>query len=414
MHQQISVRTDNPVKPCKRCVSWWCGQACCVSCLQDVVFRPLPATLNSHIAGTVAAASSGCQQPQIADAQALEVCREHIRSSVAELQQVSDRLQADSSSDSSPLQQHVEQLVSSAQQLTAAADTQQPRQQEVEQLLKSVQQLIAAWEHPGSSSSAEVAEEVQKQLLMVQRQVQRLQQLQQQSAHEAEIQQLLVQVFGDFFSQLGQQGIIAGSQDPAATSAAAGEQENQQQQHLLLHLLQKFLKVNPLVPHLLASRLPPTAAAAAPAKQGDSTSSAVGVQQSHDTNHVSIQAAVPLDTTHAETQSDPVPSPTVHASTQSGVVDATHAATQYDNSHMPALHVNTQAAAEQATASTQAEGVQSSHVETQSDPLPSPSAHVSIQATSEQASIATQVTETASCVHDTALSATCKLASASI
>jgi hypothetical protein len=111
----------------------------------------------------------------------------------------------------------------------------------------------------------------------------------QRAVAEAGGVRMLVSVFGEFLSQLEQQGVLS----PAAAAAAASSDQQQQQQHgeqlpAMLSLLQEFLHANPHVPQMLAAQLAP---ADPPKKQQEDEQPAVpAVELSSTVSSTAVQA----------------------------------------------------------------------------------------------------------------------------
>lgn len=375
---------------------------------QDVTFQALPAALSSYGADSTSSTHHHQQQQQAAiDTYALESSKQDICSSVDDLKQVFEQLQAQNGTiNGSTMQQQMQQLVAHTQQLsTSSSSEQQQQQQTAQELLVNVQQLRSALEQQASSSDSDTAAvtAAQGQLSTLEVKLQRLQHIQQQAQREADSQQLLLQVFGEFLKQLEQQGVIAhdATTSTAAAAAAAGDLD-QIQQPMLLQLLQGFLQVNQHIPHLVASHLQPTAAAAV--SNGSSTSrdhingssmvmkvdaavDAITADEARDSSQLLSPS------THASTQSDVVCS--AHAHTQSDAVDTTHAQTQHD---MSSTHAETQSDVVSSTsAAVQSDAVDSAHAETQYETVSSNHAETQSAALSS-AHAETQV-DTVSCVN---------------
>jgi hypothetical protein len=167
----------------------------------------------------------------------------------------------------------------------------------------------------------------------------------QRAVAEAGGQRMLVAVFGEFLSQLEQQGVLSPAAAAAAAAAASSDQQQQgEQQPAMLSLLQEFLHANPQVPQMLAVELAP----AVPAKQQQEDEqpavpavelSSTAVQAVADGEDQEVQAVAEAE--HREVQCEPAGGQ--HAETQCETAEGQHTGTQSDPlPMMPSDHIQTQ------------------------------------------------------------------------
>jgi hypothetical protein len=266
--------------------------------LQDITFKALPAVfgLRATTADNPAAAAAGIQHvcgkeleqaadrlcsllqgllqllqestsdggvvmlPQLPVLEALTV----ITSSSSQ-QQPQQEVDADAKS---LWQQHTEQMLAAGHKLRSSAGANdadadaglQQQQQEAEALMTHVLQLRRAFTSD-STSSVDPQGAVDRQLQSIQQELQHVQQLLGQAVANAEGQQLLLQVFAEFASQLEHQGVLAGRQPSlrSSSSSSSGAKSGVHDSHMLVELLQQFLEVNPHVPQMVAAHLTPAA-----------------------------------------------------------------------------------------------------------------------------------------------------------
>lgn len=260
--------------------------------------------------------------------------------------------------DTASLWQHqLQQLLESAQHLkqqvaenSQSAETLQQQAGAAEGLLESVCRMLAVLQGTRSSSSSDpagqaaVADAVQV-LSALKQELQELQYSLQRLAAEAAGQRMLVCVFGEFLTQLQEQGVVAPEAAAAGIAAALDSTLEQQQesasQPAMLTLLQSFLEANPQVPQMLAVQLAP----AVPPMQQEEVQEALpavelsstAVQAVADAEHQEVQAVA--DAEHREVQAV---ADAEHREVQCEAADSQHAGTQSELLPTPSDHVQTQ------------------------------------------------------------------------
>jgi hypothetical protein len=251
--------------------------------------------------------------------------------------------------DTASLWQHqLQQLLESAQQLkqqvaegSQSAETLQQQAVTADGLREAVCRMLTVLQGTRSSGSA-VADAVQV-LSALKQELQDLQHSLQRLAAEAAGQRMLVSVFGEFLTQLQEQGVLAPEAAAAANAAASDSTlEQQQDQPAMLALLQSFLEANPQVPQMLAVQLAP---AVPPMQQQEEVQeslpavelSSTAVQAVADAEHQEVQAVA--DAEHREVQAV---ADAEHREVQCEAADSQHAGTQSDLLPTPSDHVETQ------------------------------------------------------------------------
>lgn len=342
---------------------------CCVLRLQDVTFHTMPASKQQAAAASPDVALA-VQQPIAAEA--LEQQSDAVTSSLQDLLQQFGSLAAAATKlpqppalagsaadaqqqlagevDTASLWQHqLQQLLESAQQLkqqaaagSQSAETLQQQADAAGALLESVSRMLAVLQSVRSSDAAEKAAvaDAQQKLGELKQELQQLQHSLQRLAAEAGGQRMLVSVFGEFLSQLQEQGVIA--PEAAAAAGPGGSSEQQQEaQPAMLTLLQSFLQANPQVPQMLALQLAP---AAPPPQQQDEEPalpavelSSTAVQAVAEAEHREVQAVA-----DAEHQAVQAVADAEHREVQCEPADSQHAGTQSDLLPMPSGHMETQ------------------------------------------------------------------------
>lgn len=374
-------------------------------CLQDVTFHAMPASQQPSAFSAAAAAATAVEQPPAG--QAIEQQSEAVSSSLQELLQQFGTLAAGASAlplppeltgssgdqqqqqqqfgevDTASLWQHqLQQLLETAQQLqqqhaegARSADALQQQQTAAEGVLESVSRMQAVLQGHrgrGDADSQQAVAAALESLAGLQQELQLLLQQLRRVAAEAGGQRMLVSVFGEFLSQLEQQGVLSAEAAAAAAAAGRSDEQQQEQQPAMLSLLQNFLHANPQVPQMLAVQLAP---AVPPQQQEEDEQTAVqavalsstAVQASPEAEHREVQAMP--DAEHREVQA---------------VADAEHREVQ---AVAHAEHREVQCEPEEGQhAGTQCEAPEAQHAGTQSDPLPGPSDCVETQTEAAAAS----------------------------
>jgi hypothetical protein len=290
--------------------------------LQNVTFHALPASKQPSASPYAAAAvAAALEQPTAA--QTIEQQTEAVSSSLQDMLQHFVSLAAGATTlpmppelagsstgqqqrlscevDTTSLWQHqLQQLLKSAQQLQQqheegerSAAVLQQQEAAANSLLGSVSRMQAVLQAASSSWDAESQQAVAaalEALAGLKQEPQLLLQSLQRAVAEAGGVRMLVSVFGEFLSQLEQQGVLSPA---AAAAAASSDQQQQQQQHgeqlpAMLSLLQEFLHANPHVPQMLAVQLAP---ADPPKKQQEDEQPAVpAVELSSTVSSTAVQA----------------------------------------------------------------------------------------------------------------------------
>lgn len=345
--------------------------------LQDITFHAMPASKQpSASPDAAAAAAAAFEQP--AAAKAIEQQTEAVSSSLQNLLQQFGSLAAGAATlpqppelagsssssqqqpsgevDTASLWQHqLQQLLESAQQLQQqraeggrSVAVLQQQEAAAERLLESVSRMQAVLQGVSSSEDVDSQQAVAAALgalVGLKQELELLLQSLQRAVAEAGGQRMLVSVFGEFLSQLEQQGVLSPEAAAAAAAAAAAsdQQQQEEQQPAMLSLLQNFLHANPQVPQMLAVQLAP---AVPPKQQQEDDQPAVpavelsstAVQAVAGAEDREVQAVAGAE--HREIQCEPAEGQ--HVETQCETAEGQHTGTQSDPLPMPSDHMETQ------------------------------------------------------------------------
>jgi hypothetical protein len=351
---------------------------CAMLWLQDVTFHAMPASKQPSASPDAAAeVATALEQPTAA--KAIELQSEAVSSSLQDLLQQfgslaarattlplppelaggssSQQQQPSGEVDTASLWQHqLQQLLKSAQQLQQqhaeggrSVAVLQQQEAAADSLLESVSRMQAVLQAMSSSSgdaeSQQAVAAALEALAGLKQELQLLLQSLQRAVAEAGGQRMLVSVFGEFLSQLEQQGVLS-PEAAAAAAAAASEQQQGEQQPAMLSLLQDFLHANLQVPQMLAVQLAP---AVLPKQQQEDEQPAVPAVELSSTAVQAVAGAedrevqAVTDAEHREIQCEPAEGQ--HAETQCEAAEEQHTGTQSDPLPTPSDHMETQSEA---------------------------------------------------------------------